>query len=173
MQVDGTFRGEILEFPGCIASGETAAETLNSLEDAADGWIRAAMAAGQPIPGPIENNNDYSGKLVLRIPKSLHKKATRIAEREGVSLNQFITSSLAQSVGEKYYSRSFVSATTTITSNIITDWIDSKFTAIGNAVTSFTPQAFGQEGLSNINQFAGMLSTVHVVSGLERFNARD
>lgn len=36
---DGTFRGEIMEFPGCIASGDTAIETLNNLEEAAKSWI--------------------------------------------------------------------------------------------------------------------------------------
>jgi antitoxin HicB len=115
---DGSFRGEILEFPGCIVTGDTAAKALEALEDAADGWVRAALEKGQPIPQPIDNNNEYSGKLVLRIPKSLHKKATWLAEREGVSLNQFITASLSESVGGKYYSNIFVSAVTSVVSNL-------------------------------------------------------
>jgi antitoxin HicB len=99
---DGTFRGEIMEFPGCIAAGDSAAKTLASLEDVAKGWLLAALERGQNIPQPVENNNDFSGRLVLRLPKSLHKKATWMAKREGVSLNQFIVSSLAQSVGDHY-----------------------------------------------------------------------
>jgi predicted RNase H-like HicB family nuclease len=98
---DGTFRGEIVEFPGCIASGDTAAETLTNLEDAAKGWLMAALENGQNIPRPVESSNDFSGKLVLRLPRSLHKKATWVAEREGVSLNQFIVASLAEAVGER------------------------------------------------------------------------
>ena len=106
---DGSFRGEIMEFPGCIATGESAAQALENLEEAAIGWISAVLERGQNIPRPIESSNDFSGRLVLRLPKSLHKKATWIAEREGVSLNQFITTSLSESVGEKYYSRNTVS----------------------------------------------------------------
>lgn len=33
---------------------------------------------------------DYSGKLVLRIPRSLHKALKEAAEVEGVSLNQYM-----------------------------------------------------------------------------------
>lgn len=33
---------------------------------------------------------DYSGKLVLRIPRSLHKLLKQEAEIEGVSLNQYM-----------------------------------------------------------------------------------
>jgi hypothetical protein len=42
---------------------------------------------------------DYSGKLVVRLPKSLHRQAALAANREGVSLNQFIVSSIAEQIG--------------------------------------------------------------------------
>lgn len=99
-ETDGAFRGEILEFPGCITTGDTPDEALAALEDAARSWLEAALALGQNIPNPIDNN-EFSGRLVLRLSKSLHKKAARLAEREGVSLNQFIAVSLAECVGER------------------------------------------------------------------------
>jgi HicB family len=43
--------------------------------------------------------NGYSGRLLLRMPPELHAEAARVAEREGVSLNQFITGALAEAVG--------------------------------------------------------------------------
>jgi antitoxin HicB len=98
---DDTFRGEIMEFPGCIASGETAAETLTNLEEVAESWLLAALERGQNIPQPVESSNDFSGRLMLRLPKSLHKKATWVAMREGVSLNQLIVTSLSETVGER------------------------------------------------------------------------
>lgn len=97
---DGTFRAEIMEFPGCIAVGDTASEALATLEEVAKSWLEATLAKGQVIPEPMENI-EFSGKLVLRLPKSLHKKAAHAAERDGVSLNQFIVSSLAEHVGER------------------------------------------------------------------------
>ena len=95
---DGTFFGQILEFPGCISSGDTAAEALANLENAAAGWLEAALASGQNIPKPIEES-DFSGRLVLRLPKSLHKESAMAAERDGVSLNQFLVMAVGLRVG--------------------------------------------------------------------------
>lgn len=39
---------------------------------------------------------DYSGKLVLRIPRSLHKALKEAAEVEGVSLNQYMLYKLSR-----------------------------------------------------------------------------
>lgn len=39
---------------------------------------------------------EYSGKLVLRIPKSLHKALKEAAAIEGVSLNQYMLYKLAK-----------------------------------------------------------------------------
>jgi len=82
---DGTFRAEIIEFPGCIAAGDTAAQALTSLEAVAESWLEATIAKGLRVPEPIEST-EYSGKLVVRLPKTLHKKAAHAAAREGVSL---------------------------------------------------------------------------------------
>ena len=98
--VDGTFSAEIAEFPGCIAVGETAAEALESLEEVAVDWIAVALEQGQNIPEPMDTAG-FSGKLVLRMPKSLHQRASFYAERDGVSLNQFIVTSLAERVGTR------------------------------------------------------------------------
>lgn len=95
---DGSYRAEVAEFPGCIAVGESAAEAIANLNDVAESWVESMLARGQQIPEPLEVN-DFSGKLVLRLPKSLHKKAALAAERDGVSLNQFIMNSLAEHVG--------------------------------------------------------------------------
>jgi RNA polymerase sigma-B factor len=40
-----------------------------------------------------------SGRLLLRMPPGLHAELARAAEREGVSLNGYITSHLGESVG--------------------------------------------------------------------------
>jgi predicted RNase H-like HicB family nuclease len=95
---DGTFRAEIMEFPGCIATGDTASEALANLEEVAASWLEATIAKGQRVPDPIENM-PFSGKLVVRMPKSLHRKAAHLAAREGVSLNQYIVASVAEQVG--------------------------------------------------------------------------
>jgi|ERR1700722_204557 antitoxin HicB len=97
---DGRFTAEILEFPNCVAFGDTAADALSNLEEVAAEWIMAAIEQGQNIPEPLDST-DFSGKLVLRMSASLHRKAAMCAEREGVSLNQFIVTCLAECVGER------------------------------------------------------------------------
>ena len=97
---DGSYRAEILEFPGCLAIGDDAAEALSELEAVAEDWIDAAIEMGTPIPPPLEEAS-YSGKLNVRLPKSLHRKASLAAEFDGVSLNQLMVTAIAEYVGQK------------------------------------------------------------------------
>lgn len=100
---DGTYTAEILEFSGCCAEGDTAEEAIANLEEAAASWIEAAIEQGQDIPSPIAAHG-HSGKISLRLAKSIHKQAARFAERDGISLNQFFTTAIAARVGaEEFY----------------------------------------------------------------------
>ena len=69
-------------------------------EDVADRGDRAysglemAMPEGQPEARPT-----HSGRLLVRMPSSLHTELARTAEREGVSLNSLVTGALAGAVG--------------------------------------------------------------------------
>lgn len=102
---DGTFSAEILEFPGCFAEGETANEAIKNLEAAAAAWIEASLAQGLEIPEP-ETNQGYGGKIALRLPRSLHRQAARMAARDGTSLNQFLVTAIAARLGaEDLYAR--------------------------------------------------------------------
>jgi hypothetical protein len=62
--------------------------------------LEGTVARGLRVPEPVDSNG-FSGKLVVRLPKTLHKKAAHVAAREGVSLNSFIVSSLAEQVGTR------------------------------------------------------------------------
>lgn len=94
----GTYTAEIAEFPGCVAEGKTPAEALKRLEAAAESWIDAVLDARQAVPEPMEEQQ-YSGKLVLRLSRSLHRQAAERAQAEGISLNQFIATTLAERIG--------------------------------------------------------------------------
>ena len=94
----GGFSAEILEFPGCFAEGENAHEVCRNLENAAVGWLSVQLEKGETIPPPL-TQHDASGKFLLRLPRSLHARASKMAVIEGVSLNQFITSAVAERRG--------------------------------------------------------------------------
>jgi hypothetical protein len=50
-------------------------------------------------PKQRQRSGKYSGRLLLRMPATLHEELARASDRDGVSLNQFITGVLASSVG--------------------------------------------------------------------------
>jgi predicted RNase H-like HicB family nuclease len=94
----GTYAAEIREFSGCVAQGDTAEEAYRNLEAAAESWIEVALDMGQEIPEP-SSDGGYSGRIALRLPKTLHQIAARMAERDGTSLNQFLVAAIAERVG--------------------------------------------------------------------------
>jgi antitoxin HicB len=91
----------VQELPGCTAHGETQAKALERLEEVKTAWIEDAIEAGDAIPEPNVEEELPSGKWLQRVPRSLHKSLTDTAKREGVSLNQFVTTLLAEAVGTR------------------------------------------------------------------------
>jgi|SRR5271166_1154052 len=97
---DGDFVAKIVELEGCSAHGSDASEALANLDEAKSLWIEDALDADDRIPLPENDLQQLpSGKWLQRVPRSLHKKLAARAEREGVSLNQLVTSLLSESVG--------------------------------------------------------------------------
>lgn len=82
------FYARVLELDGCQSTGETFEEAYENIKEAMEGWIEAKIENGFEIPLPV-GYNDFSGKFIVRIPKSLHYKLSVEAEQEGVSLNQY------------------------------------------------------------------------------------
>jgi antitoxin HicB len=99
----GMFSATIDEFPGVFAIGSTPAEAYDNLEAAAEAWIEAELAAGRDIPAPTQAPN-YSGKIALRVPRSLHQRAAEAAERDDVSLNQWLVYAISEHLGMKQIS---------------------------------------------------------------------
>ena len=78
----------VQEFDGCMSHGDTYEEAFENIREAMEGWIETKLGGGFPVPAPIDESQ-YSGKFVLRLPKSLHARLAMEAEKEGVSLNQY------------------------------------------------------------------------------------
>lgn len=97
---ESTWFARVRELPGCMTEGDNAVEALNLLKEAQVGWLEVALKTGYPIPEP-RASEEYSGKFNLRIPRSLHRDLVDAANRENVSLNQFVGTELARAVGSK------------------------------------------------------------------------
>ena len=84
---DGSYFADIPDLPGCMTEGDSLEETIEMIEDAKRAWLEVALESGKNIPIP-STEKEYSGKLVLRISKTLHSSLSEKAEEEGVSLIQ-------------------------------------------------------------------------------------
>jgi RNA polymerase sigma-B factor len=85
------------ELSGCEAHGATPDEAVQAVEAAAERWIADATANHREVPKPRPAAS-HSGRLMLRMPQTLHADLARAAQREDVSLNQFINGVLAAAV---------------------------------------------------------------------------
>ena len=85
----------IPELKGCITTGTSIPDALESLEDAKKTWFSSAIEDGVPIPEP-DSLKDYSGEFKLRMPKSLHRRLMERSREEGVSMNQYCVMLLSQ-----------------------------------------------------------------------------
>jgi len=96
----GGYLAIVPKLPGCMSDGSTPQEALENVQDAIKCWIETAREKGRQIPPPDEyKEEEYSGRLVLRIPKSLHKRLAEEAKKEGVSLNSFIQHLISYALG--------------------------------------------------------------------------
>lgn len=91
---EGAYVASNPDLPGCVSFGDSPNEAIESLREVRHLWIEGQFASGNAIPEPTAPER-FSGKFVLRIPKTLHRMADTQARREGVSLNTYITSVLA------------------------------------------------------------------------------
>jgi RNA polymerase sigma-B factor len=94
----GRWTANVDELPGCTRRGDSLEEAVRSVRGAMDEWIAHALSERRAIPQP-RSESSYSGRLLLRMPQSLHCQLARAAECEQVSLNRFIASSLTRAVG--------------------------------------------------------------------------
>ena len=95
--------GYLIEIPllkGCESDGETITEALKNIEEAKEEWFTYMLENNLSIPEPADISK-YSGKFVVRIPKSLHKTISEQSRMEGLSLNQYVANSLAYVAGQK------------------------------------------------------------------------
>ena len=99
----GGYLAYVPKLPGCMSDGETPEEALKNVQDAIKCWIETEKELGRTIPvfEEYKDENDYSGKFLLRMPKSMHKMLSEMAEKERISLNNLIQNLLSFAFGYK------------------------------------------------------------------------
>jgi antitoxin HicB len=85
------------DLDGCMAEGATLEEAFSNLADSRELWIESRLSRGYAIPEPLEE--EYSGKLSLRMAPSLHARLAEIAKSQEISLNLLINTTLSGFAG--------------------------------------------------------------------------
>lgn len=93
---------EFPELPALAAAGDTLEELARKIDDSKRSYFMSMLERGQPIRRPGAEANS---QLRLRLPRSLHRQATRAAQRDGVSLNTWLVAAVAKELGRKEAAR--------------------------------------------------------------------
>ena len=96
---DTLFEARVKELPDLHAYGDTYAEAYDLAVDAIETAAAAYADQGRRFPKALVPVDDYSGRVTLRLPRSLHRALAETAEDEGVSLNQHLVSALSYHSG--------------------------------------------------------------------------
>ncbi|MDE0026334.1 MAG: toxin-antitoxin system HicB family antitoxin [Spirochaetaceae bacterium] len=88
------FEARIKELPDVREFAESAQDAYALAIDTIETAAAMFAETGRPFPLPVRPQDQYSGRVTLRLPKSLHRELASAAEEEGVSLNQHLVTAL-------------------------------------------------------------------------------
>ncbi len=88
------FEARVAELPDVAEYADSFDEAYALAIDTIETTAAIFEQQGKTMPLPFVPADDYSGRVTLRLPKSLHRALTKAANSEGVSLNQHLTNVL-------------------------------------------------------------------------------
>jgi antitoxin HicB len=94
------------DIPGVMVDGATEMEAIADGREAFVTTVSAMVDMGQEVPAPAFNAQDFtpasaSGKVLARLPRSMHLQLTARAKTEGVSLNFLVLAFIAEGLGRR------------------------------------------------------------------------
>jgi predicted HicB family RNase H-like nuclease len=101
---DGDFAGYrafLIDIPSVESLGASSEEAIEGLAEAQAEWFAYAAAKSIRIPEPdpvFAQKAEYSGRVTLRIPRSLHRQVAQKAVLEGVSLNAYLNATIERGI---------------------------------------------------------------------------
>lgn len=88
---EGLFHGEVLDLRDVVTfQGRSVGEIEQAFRDSVDDYLEYCSSRGE------EPDKPFTGRFMLRLPPDLHRKAYVRAQREGKSLNQWISEKLSE-----------------------------------------------------------------------------
>lgn len=102
----GGFMFTMPDIPGVVADGATELDAIADGREAFITTVSAMADMGQEVPAPAFSVEDFtpasaSGKVLARLPRSMHMQLTARAKTEGVSLNSLVLAFIAEGLGRR------------------------------------------------------------------------
>lgn len=90
---DGSFFGRVVGLRDVITfEGETYAEVEQAFRESIDDYLTFCAERGE------QPDRTFSGKIPLRVPPELHRRAAARAQAEGLSLNQWVAKRIESAI---------------------------------------------------------------------------
>lgn len=93
------YEARVAELQDVVAFGDNFTEAYESAIEAVEGLREMMIEKGRVLPPPESPATEFSGRVTLRMSKTLHASVHRRAASDGVSLNQWICEASAERVG--------------------------------------------------------------------------
>lgn len=98
------------DIPGLMADGATELAAILDGRDAFIATVSAMVDMGLELNAPAFNVEDFtpasaSGRVLARLPRSMHLQLTARAKTEGVSLNSLVLAFIAEGLGRRNAAR--------------------------------------------------------------------
>lgn len=89
------FEARVRELPDVVEYADTAEEAYVLAVDTIGTTFEMLTEKGLAMPAPVTPADDFSGRVTLRLPRSLHRAVAEAADLEAVSLNQHLVNILS------------------------------------------------------------------------------
>ena len=89
------FEARVKELPDLTDYADSYEEAYELAIDSIETTMEIFAEKNRPMPMPIVPVDNFSGRVTLRLPKSLHRVLANTSKDEGVSLNQYLCNVLS------------------------------------------------------------------------------
>ncbi len=89
------FEARVKELPDLIEYADSPEEAYALAVDGIETTAEILIEKGRAMPIPTSPANDFSGRVTLRVARTLHRALAEAADEEGISLNQHLVNILS------------------------------------------------------------------------------
>ena len=114
------------DFETVIGVGDTINEAIEEAQENLDVFLKYCGENNITVPIPsLHEENDYSGKVTLRMSKNLHKLVDERAKEEGISINLLLNEAIAEYVSKENSTKKIMEEFSNEIKNAIQEAFDS------------------------------------------------